>query len=284
MNEFQRQYIECSKRYREKEDADSVRALYALKESLEAESAPEAKRVLVDVYDLLDFKKSAYELFSALASKSDRKDLKRLGSLKEYAENWGDTFAVKCPKTAGKAKRQSEAEADLPFFRYHPHPLETGVFQEVKEEISCDCCGKPTKIYYEGPFYGFHADSHFCPNCIANGEAAQKYDGEFQDPFSVDEGVSDPARLDELIHRTPGYIGWQQEHWRAHCGDFCAYLGDVGAKEMKLQGVLEEVLEDLMWDENEKQWIRESVNGGSMQCYLFRCLHCGKHMVWMDFD
>ena len=146
MNEFQRQYIECSKRYREKEDADSVRALYVLKESLEAESAPEAKRVLVDVYDLLDFKKSAYELFSALASKSDRKDLKRLGSLKEYAENWGDTFAVKCPKTAGKAKRQSEAEADLPFFRYHPHPLETGVFQEVKEEISCDCCGKPTKM------------------------------------------------------------------------------------------------------------------------------------------
>ena len=36
MNEFQRQYIECSKRYREKEDADSVRALYALKEALEA--------------------------------------------------------------------------------------------------------------------------------------------------------------------------------------------------------------------------------------------------------
>ncbi len=53
---------------------------------------------------------------------------------------------------------------------------------------------------------------------------------------------------------------------------------------MKIQGVLEEVLEDPMWDENEKQWIRESVNGGSMQCYLFRCLHCGKHMVWMDFD
>ena len=108
MNEFQRQYIECSKRYREKEDADSVRALYVLKEALEAETAPEAKRVLVDVYDLLDFKKSAYELFSALASKSDRKDLKRLGSLKDYAENWGDTFAVKCPKTAAKIKEDSK--------------------------------------------------------------------------------------------------------------------------------------------------------------------------------
>ena len=122
MNEFQRQYIECSKRYREKEDADSVRALYALKEALEAETAPEAKRVLVDVYDLLDFKKSAYELFSALASKSDRKDLKRLGSLKDYAENWGDTFAVKCPKTAAKIKEDSKREEGLPSFPLPPAP------------------------------------------------------------------------------------------------------------------------------------------------------------------
>ena len=284
MNEFQRQYIECSKRYREKEDADSVRALYALKESLEAESAPEAKRVLVDVYDLLDFKKSAYELFSALASKSDRKDLKRLGSLKDYAENWGDTFAVKCPKTPAKIKEESKREEGLPFFRYHPHPLETGVFEVSEEGVVCECCGKQTHIVYNGPFYAISDADCFCPNCIASGEAAQKFDGAFQDEYSVDEGVGDPARLDELIHRTPGYCGWQQEHWRAHCGDFCAYLGDVGAKEMKIQGVLEEVLEDPMWDENEKQWIRESVNGGSMQCYLFRCLHCGKHMVWMDFD
>ena len=21
-----------------------------------------------------------------------------------------------------------------------------------------------------------------------------------------------------------------------------------------------------------------------LQCYLFQCLHCGKHLVWMDFD
>ncbi|WP_446807303.1 CbrC family protein, partial [Dysosmobacter sp.] len=23
---------------------------------------------------------------------------------------------------------------------------------------------------------------------------------------------------------------------------------------------------------------------GHLQCYLFQCLHCGKHLVWMDFD
>ena len=41
-------------------------------------------------------------------------------------------------------------------------------------------------------------------------------------------------KLDELIHRTPGYSGWQQEYWRAHCGDYCAYLGHVGARELLL--------------------------------------------------
>ena len=93
-----------------------------------------------------------------------------------------------------------------------------------------------------------------------------------------------PEKLDELIHRTPGYSGWQQEYWRAHCGDYCAFLGYVGARELRALDVLEEVLGDPMWNEEQKDMIRESVNGGHLQCYLFQCLHCGKHLVWMDFD
>ena len=110
------------------------------------------------------------------------------------------------------------------------------------------------------------------------------YDGSFQDDFSLDDGVDDPEKLDELLHRTPGYCGWQQEYWRAHCGDYCAYLGPVGARELRALGVLEDVLDDSMWDEEQKEMIRDSVNGGHLQCYLFQCLHCGKHLVWMDFD
>ena len=49
-------------------------------------------------------------------------------------------------------------------------------------------------------------------------------------------------------------------------------------------GVLVEVLDDPMWDEEQKEMIQESVNGGHLQCYLFQCLHCGKHLVWMDCD
>ena len=100
----------------------------------------------------------------------------------------------------------------------------------------------------------------------------------------MDDGVDDPEKLDELIHRTPGYSGWQQEYWRAHCGDYCAYLGPVGARELRALGVLEDVMDDPMWDDEQREMIQESVNGGHLQCYLFQCLHCGKHLVWMDFD
>ena len=37
------------------------------------------------VYDLLDFKKDAYELLCQIGNRSDKKTLKRLGTLKEYA-------------------------------------------------------------------------------------------------------------------------------------------------------------------------------------------------------
>ena len=162
--------------------------------------------------------------------------------------------------------------------------METGAFQETEEGVTCNCCGKTTHIYYEGPFFAVNEIEYLCPVCIANGSAAKKFDGSFQDECSVDDGVDNSDKLDELIHRTPGYCGWQQEYWRAHCGDYCAFLGNVGARELRAYGVMEEVLDDPMWDEEQKNLIENSVNGGSLQCYLFQCLHCGKHLLWMDFD
>ena len=140
----------------------------------------------------------------------------------------------------------------LPHFRYHPNPLATEAFQELGEPVRCPCCGEETSVVYRGPFYTIDEVNGLCPDCIASGAAAEKFDGEFQDSESVDE-VSDPAKLDELVHRTPGYCGWQQEYWRAHCDDFCAFLGTVGYKELLELGVLAEVLEDL------EDWQREGI-------------------------
>lgn len=169
----------------------------------------------------------------------------------------------------------------LPYFRYHPDPLATGSFRELGEAVRCPCCGEGTSVVYRGPFYSVEEVHDLCPGCIASGAAAEKFDGEFQDRESVDE-VSDPAKLDELARRTPGYRGWQQEYWRAHCDDFCAYLGAVGYEDLKALGVLEEVMEDL--EDWQREGVRDLEKGGDVQGYLFRCLCCGKHLLQIDYD
>lgn len=283
MNKYQAHYSRLAKAYNQGEGGiDSLLALYAFKAELEADVSLEAKLILVEVYSLLNYKKSAYELLVSIAKPQDRKMLKKLGTLKEYATNWGDSYAIKQPlSTSLKAVSCSE---DLPYFRYHPNPLTTGMFKRTNQGVCCQCCGQATHIYYAGPFYSEHYEHCFCPACIASGAAARKFAGEFQDSYEIDAGVEDQDKLEELIYRTPGYSGWQQEHWRAHCGDFCAFLGYVGAQELKSYGIMEEVLDDPLWDEEQKELIRTSVNGGHLQCYLFQCLHCKKHMVWMDCD
>ena len=172
--------------------------------------------------------------------------------------------------------------ADLPFFRYHPEPFVTGAFRELDEPVICSCCGLSTRIIYDGPFYSESDVSRLCPRCIFSGAASEKYDGEFQDSRSCD-GVDDADKLDELVHRTPGYCGRQQEYWRAHCDDFCAYLGVVGYLDLDAMGLLDEVRETLpdCWD---KDVLFDLTKSGHTVGHLFRCLHCGRHLLHIDCD
>ena len=80
MTEYQKTYIELKKQFSKTDGGpDSVRALYTFKEKLEQNEDPQAKEVLVDVYDLLVFKKDAYELLCQIGDRSDKKTLKRMG-------------------------------------------------------------------------------------------------------------------------------------------------------------------------------------------------------------
>ena len=107
MNEYLKQYIELQKQFREtKGKADSVRALYAFKEELEPSEDTQAKEVLVYVYDLLDFKKSAYELLSKIGDRSNPKVFRRLAIMKEYADDWGDSFALRKPRNKKTKKNE----------------------------------------------------------------------------------------------------------------------------------------------------------------------------------
>lgn len=174
----------------------------------------------------------------------------------------------------------------LPKFKYHPNPIETGAFKQG-DLLKCNCCGNGTDTWYENPFYTEYDNVNcICPECIANGSAAVKFKGEFQDPCNVDK-VSDSAKLDELIHRTPGYCGWQQEYWLAHCDDYCEFIGYVGWAELENMGIDREIEENYNKDINgfDLADVKECMtNNGSMQGYLFRCLHCKKYMIYVDCD
>jgi uncharacterized protein CbrC (UPF0167 family) len=122
--------------------------------------------------------------------------------------------------------------------------------------------------------------------CIKDGSAAKKFNGEFQDPGSCDD-VEKKEYLEELVTRTPGYSGWQQERWLSHCGDFCALKGYAGWKEVA--DLKEDLINDLNqikqdYDLTRKELEKFLINAGSMQGYLFQCLHCGKHRFTIDVD
>ncbi|MCM2603281.1 CbrC family protein [Rossellomorea marisflavi] len=170
----------------------------------------------------------------------------------------------------------------LPTFKYNPDPIKLEVIK--KEMTDCPVCNKERDYVYKGPFYSVEDVEGICPWCIADGSAAEKYEGSFQDDASCEE-VEKEAYIDELVYRTPGYFGWQQEHWLSHCGDFCAIVEYVGWKEIEhleeeLAGDLNEIMATYnMTKEKLKEWL---VNDGALQGYLFKCVHCHQHRLAVD--
>lgn len=176
----------------------------------------------------------------------------------------------------------------LPNFRYHPDPVATGSIERSHDE--CLACGRSTGFMYVGPVYAVEdlVDA-FCPWCIAYGSAAARFDADFADVgWGVPEDVP-AAVLDEIAYRTPGFRSWQGGHWLYHCREGCAFLGDVGTAE--LQGypdgveALRREADGFGWDDEQITEYLESLRkGGSPTAYLFRCLVCGTHLAYSDFD
>ena len=92
-----------------------------------------------------------------------------------------------------------------------------------------------------------------------------------------------------MTTRTPGFSGWQQEHWLYHCGDGAAFLGAAGWPELeKHPDALDKVREELprgVWSSDEVEaYLRALYKDGSPTAYLFRCRHCGTHLAYSDSD
>ena len=178
-----------------------------------------------------------------------------------------------------------EEVSNLPSFKYHPYLIENEVFTKSKpnENKVCQCCGNQTLHYYKTMYCA--EDIHcLCPNCIASGFAAKKFDGDFiQDAEAIDDEAD---KTDELFRRTPGFTTWQGEMWLVHCNDYCAFIAYVGTAELEEMGIADEVFADYAeMDEYRVEDVRSYLDkNGGMTGYLFRCLHCGKYRLWVDAD
>jgi len=163
-----------------------------------------------------------------------------------------------------------------PFFRYHPDPMENGVFVEYDSPKTCQCCGKQETLICEGPFITDEDVSFICPECIADGRAAKVFDMEFCDVSSLNR-ISDSDKTEELMHHTPGYYSYTFNDWLSHCGDYCAYEKQLICEDLKDPQLLKELKEDPEWIES-----GFDPDDAFIQIHMFSCLHCGKHLFYID--
>jgi uncharacterized protein len=173
--------------------------------------------------------------------------------------------------------------ADLPVFRYHPDPRATGSIRESAEQ--CACCHRSKGWIYTATFYtAQEVSKRFCPWCIADGSAAERFEGEFTDSYGLD-GVSEET-LQEVTRRTPGFHAWQDPHWLAHCHDAAAFIGQVGHTELAAHPeALDQLRTDLRRDgwHDADQLERFLTNlGNGATAMLFRCTICGAHLAYAD--
>jgi uncharacterized protein CbrC (UPF0167 family) len=170
---------------------------------------------------------------------------------------------------------------DLPRFKYHPAPLNTG--SVASSDKVCQVCDRTRGFAYQGVPYGVDELETVCPWCIADGSAHQKFGVEFTDREGIGGGEWEsvpPEIADEVAFRTPGFSGWQLERWFSHCGDAAEFLGPMGKEQLEQLGPEAVEVVRLESGYEAKQWTSYynslNVQSGPATAYLFKCRHCGK--------
>ncbi|MDG4859638.1 CbrC family protein [Streptomyces sp. T-3] len=172
----------------------------------------------------------------------------------------------------------------LPFFRYHPDPVATESIAASSEV--CVRCGQARGWIYTASFYtALDVRGRICPWCIADGSAAEEFDGEFVDAYGLD-GVSFEV-LQEVTRRTPSFHAWQDPRWLVHCRDAAAFIGEVGYTELAAHPeALDQLRTEMRLDEGWhdaprlEQFLQGLGQGATAM--LFQCTVCSEHLAYTD--
>jgi uncharacterized protein len=184
-------------------------------------------------------------------------------------------------------KERSLAEEPLPYFRYHPDPVATGMLV-AREDFECPVCHRGRAYAYVGPYtsntYGFENGEEICPWCIADGSAARSLNATFTTVRFLSaqaQAQMSPEARAELELRTPSFLCLQQEVWLDHHGEAATYIGAVDFdRYLGLPPAAQSVVRNCAGD-NPRAALRLTdtvqrlrADGDGPLVYLFRCLHC----------
>ena len=183
---------------------------------------------------------------------------------------------------------------NLPYFPLYPNAYRLQVFEDVAGV--CEVCETPRHYRYTGLFYSQEEVGYICPWCVANGAAAAKFSGRFNDEMGI-EGtefgaenaagvvnvtwtISD-ANISLISRHTPAYQSWQQGRWLVCCDQPCAFV-DYADSAM-LEPIWHEIEADVMNNGIPVDWVKSHLRvNGDFAGYLFLCLDCGKHRLLID--
>jgi uncharacterized protein CbrC (UPF0167 family) len=160
----------------------------------------------------------------------------------------------------------------MPPFKYHPDPIATGCI--ILSDLFCRCCDQPRGYIYAHSVWAEHIISEFCPWCIADGSAAERFELSFNN-FWLAEGIGDDV-YDEIAYRTPGIGAWEGEEWLSCCSDACEFRGL--ASYSLLAGLAEqpsEVLTAFNWTPADwTEFLGFYAVGRGSPVHHFTCRHC----------
>ncbi len=195
-------------------------------------------------------------------------------------------------------------------YRYFakPHAFSTYKF----EKSFCDLCGR-SRTGYKGGFRGRVHIEFVCEECLAAGKlrlrGAFTNEGDiralreqlktmFPEYGETQLRFLERRRTDELEHRTPHILTWQDFQWPAHCGDYCCFIKEVGLEDLDrlaADGNGRQFFEEHLHNDNRRgteldNWwygIRpDSPEDNSVAynvgVYLFQCLLCAKYVILWD--
>jgi len=173
---------------------------------------------------------------------------------------------------------------DVPDFPYYADPLADGCFEQ--RAITCEVCGQQRDWVYVGVMYTEDEPESICPWCIADGRAAARFDGTFQDVSFAD--AASRESIDAVLTRTPSVATWNPIDWPDHCGECCTYMGDFQLEQHRHLLSLQTVQEDLAGIGGEIQLSPEELpqlaENGSLWLRLFKCRLCGVYRLALDLD